>query len=64
MNPVIARATGTAVVLALGTVVFAQSTPQVPAAQQPPTTQAAPAADQVTITGCVQTRSRLSGRAQ
>ena len=55
MKSLLARGTCTAAVLAMGTVVFAQST-----AQQPPTPQsAAPqvkaqATDQVTITGCVQ----------
>ena len=56
MKSLLARGTCTAAVLALGTVVFAQSTPQT----QPPAPQSAapqvkaPAADQVTITGCVQ----------
>ena len=57
MKSLLARGTCTAAVLALGTVVFAQSTPP---AQQPPAPQSAapqvkaPATDQVTITGCVQ----------
>ena len=57
MKSLLARGTCAAAVLAMGTVVFAQSTPPT---QQPPTPQsAAPqvkaqATDQVTITGCVQ----------
>ena len=53
MKSTFARATCTAAVLAMGTVVFAQSTGQ----SQPPTSttpQAQAAAEQVTITGCIQ----------
>ena len=52
MKSIFARGTCAAAVLAMGTVVFAQSTAQT----QPPAsaTPQAAAADQVTITGCVQ----------
>ena len=57
MRSVIARGTCAAAVLAMGTVVFAQSTGQPPTSttpQTPAAQTAQAAADQVTITGCVQ----------
>lgn len=57
MKSVIARGTCTAAVLALGTVVFAQSTPQTqpPTSTTPQTSATQPrSSEQVTITGCVQ----------
>ena len=59
MKSVLARGTCTAAVLAMGTVVFAQSTGQTqpPTSTTPQTAAAQPsqaAADQVTMTGCIQ----------
>ena len=56
MKSVIARGTCAAAVLAMGTVVFAQSTGQTqpPTSTTPQAAAAQPSPEQVTITGCIQ----------